>query len=121
MKNIITSVSGIRGIYGESLTPFNLIKYSSAYAAYLKSKSRERRLKIALGRDGRLHGEVVSEIVINSLLMSGIDVINLGVVPTPTVQIATEELKCTGGISVTASHNPQEWNGTPIDNNLGIN
>lgn len=119
MTSIIASVSGIRGIYGDSLTPFNLIKYSSAYAAYLKSSSNKSKIKIVLGRDGRLHGEEVSEIVINSLLMSGIDVINLGVVPTPTVQIATEEMKCSGGISVTASHNPQEWNGLKFLNGDG--
>lgn len=111
MSEIISSVSGIRGIYGDSLTPFNLIKFTSAYASLLKSICVKGRIKIALGRDGRLHGEEVSGIVINSLLMSGIDVVYLGIVPTPTVQIATEDLKCCGGISVTASHNPQEWNG----------
>lgn len=111
MTDIIASVSGIRGIYGDSLTPQNLIKFSSAFAAYLKIISRKKRIKIALGRDGRMHGDIISDIVINNLLMSGVDVIYLGAVPTPTVQTATEDMKCTGGISVTASHNPQEWNG----------
>lgn len=119
MSEIIASVSGVRGIYGQTLTPYNIIKFTSAFASYLKSYGKNSVLHVAVGRDGRIHGEKVSGIVINTLLMSGINVTDIGVVPTPTVQIATEDLKCSGGISVTASHNPQQWNGLKFLNSDG--
>lgn len=109
MSNIIVSVSGLRGITGETLTPENIIKYTSAFAEYCRKKKITKR--IIVGRDGRLHGEVISNMVISNLAMSGFQVINIGVVPTPTVQIATEETRSAGGIAITASHNPQMWNG----------
>lgn len=109
MTDIIASVSGVRGIIGDNLTPFNIIKFTSAFAEYNRKKGSKNR--IAVGRDGRLFGEIVSALVINNLLLSGFEVIDIGTAPTPTVQIATEELKCNGGISITASHNPQIWNG----------
>ncbi|MFC2093640.1 phosphoglucosamine mutase, partial [Bacteroidota bacterium] len=70
-----------------------------------------RSKKIVVGRDGRLHGDLISNMVVNNLLLSGFEVVDIEIAPTPTVQIATEELKAAGGISVTASHNPQVWNG----------
>jgi len=110
----IISVSGIRGIFGKSLTPGNIIKYASAFAAYSKGS------RIVIGRDGRLHGEIIEKIVESALLFCGCEVINLGTAPTPVIALAVETLKADGGISITASHNPQEWNGLKFINSRGI-
>jgi phosphomannomutase len=117
LSEIIASVSGVRGIYGDSLTPKNIIKFTSAFAEYCRKNSSSK--KIIVGRDGRLHGKIISDLVINTLLLTGFEVIDIGVAPTPTVQIATEHSKAAGGISVTASHNPQEWNGLKFLNHEG--
>lgn len=117
MSEIIASVSGVRGIYGDNLTPQNISKFVSAFAEYCKKKSQSK--KIIVGRDGRLNGEIISNLVINNLLLSGFEVVYIGVAPTPTVQIATEDLKAAGGIAVTASHNPQQWNGLKFLNPNG--
>ena len=109
MSDIIVSVSGIRGIIGDNLTPENILKFTSAFAAYCRKKSKSK--KIVVGRDGRQHGELISDAVISTLTLFGFKVIDIGIVPTPTVQIATEETKSAGGIAITASHNPQIWNG----------
>lgn len=114
MSEIIASVSGVRGILGDSLTPQNIIKFTSAFAEYCRRNSKTKkgqRIKIVIGSDGRLNGEVIESMVISNLAMSGCDIMNIGIAPTPTVQIATEDLKYDGGISITASHNPQIWNG----------
>ena len=111
MSEIIASVSGIRGITGDSLTPQNIIKFTSAFAEYCRKNSKNKKLKIAVGRDGRLFGDIIEQMVLSNLALSGFEVINIGTAPTPTVQIATEDMKCAGGISITASHNPQIWNG----------
>lgn len=111
MSEIIASVSGVRGIIGDSLTPQNIIKFTSAFAQYCRKNSKSNNLRIAVGRDGRLFGEIIEQIVLSNLALSGFEVINIGTAPTPTVQIATEYMKCAGGISITASHNPQIWNG----------
>ena len=109
MSDIIASVSGVRGIVGDNLTPRNISKFTSAFAEYCRERFKSK--KVVVGRDGRLHGDMISNLVINNLLLSGFEVVDIGVAPTPTIQIATEELKAAGGISVTASHNPQVWNG----------
>lgn len=114
MNEPIVSISGIRGILGESLTPEIIIKYVSAFAKYIKRK------KVIIGRDGRLHGDLVEKVVESTLLMNGCEVINLGMAPTPTISLAVEVLKAAGGISITASHNPQEWNGMKFINSKGI-
>lgn len=119
MSEIIVSVSGVRGIIGDSLTPENLVKFTSSFASYCRKKSGNKKSKIAVGRDGRLFGDVIEKIVIGNLTLNGFEVINLGIVPTPTVQIATEDLKCAGGISITASHNPGIWNGLKFLNSDG--
>ena len=114
MSEIIASVSGVRGILGDSLTPQNIIKFTSAFAEYCRRNSKTKkgqRIKIVIGSDGRLNGEVIESMVISNLAMSGCEIMNIGIAPTPTVQIATEDLKYDGGISITASHNPQIWNG----------
>lgn len=109
MSDIIVSVSGVRGILGDSLTPSNVIKYVSAFAEFCRKNSDNKN--IVVGRDGRFYGDIISDIVCNTLRMAGFNVTYIGVVPTPTVQIAVEDLKAAGGIAITASHNPQMWNG----------
>lgn len=101
----MVSISGIRGIVGSSLTPEVIVKYAAAYAEYCK------RGTIVIGRDGRITGKSIAHIVSSTLLQMGCEVIALGICPTPTVQLAVEKKKAAGGISITASHNPMEWNG----------
>lgn len=110
----IVSISGIRGIPGKSLFPENIIKYTSAFAQYSNHK------RIVIGRDGRLFGDQIERIVESTLIFSGCEVINLGIAPTPTIALAVEVLKAEGGISITASHNPQQWNGMKFINSRGI-
>jgi len=114
MKQPIISISGIRGIFGVSLNPENIITYSNAFAHYLNYG------RIVIGRDGRFGGDIIEKLVESVLLMSGCEAINLGMVPTPTIALAVEKLKADGGISFTASHNPQEWNGMKFINSKGI-
>mgnify|MGYP003341113765 CR=1 FL=1 len=98
----MVSISGIRGVVGESLTPEVIVKYSAAFAEYCD------RGKIVIGRDGRVTGRIIGNIFASTLLSMGCDVVALGVAPTPTIQIAVEQLHAAGGISITASHNPIE-------------
>ena len=110
----MVSISGIRGVVGESLTPEVIVKYSAAFAEYCK------RRRIVIGRDGRITGKIIGNIVSSTLLSMGCDVIALGVVPTPTVQLAVEHLGAAGGVSITASHNPIEWNGSKFIGSTGM-
>lgn len=105
MSSLMVSVSGIRGEIGSSLTPGIVQKYTLAFAKYLKGG------KVILGRDSRVSGPFVVDIVRGCLVASGCDVIDVGIVPTPTVQMAIEYHKAAGGIAITASHNPIQWNG----------
>lgn len=114
MNEPIVSISGIRGIFGDSLIPDNIIKYTAAFAKYTGRK------RVVIGRDGRLNGDVIEKIIESTLLFCGCEVINLGVAPTPTISLAVETLKASGGIAITASHNPQEWNGMKFINSKGI-
>lgn len=114
MNEPIISISGIRGIFGESLTSSNIIKFVSAFARYIKGR------RIVIGRDGRLYGDLILQLAETVLLMCGYEVINLGIAPTPTISLAVTVLKADGGISITASHNPQEWNGMKFINSKGI-
>lgn len=109
MSEIIFSVSGVRGIYGETLTLPVTVHYTLAYARFCRGNSKSR--KIVVGLDGRLKGDEIHAVVVYTLALSGFEVIDIGVAPTPTVQLAVEKLKAAGGIAVTASHNPQQWNG----------
>ncbi len=117
MSDIIVSVSGVRGIIGDSLTPWSISKYTSAFAEYCRKNNKSKR--IVVGRDGRLHGDIVSGMVISNLTFLGFQVLNIGIAPTPTVQIATEETRSAGGIAITASHNPQMWKGLKFLNSNG--
>ncbi len=114
MKEPIISISGIRGIFGESLTPENIVKYAASFAKY------SGRKKIVIGRDGRMGGELVEQLIESTLLFCGCRVVNIGIAPTPSVSLAVETLKAAGGIAITASHNPQEYNGMKFINSKGI-
>ncbi|MGB2868213.1 MAG: phosphoglucosamine mutase [Bacteroidota bacterium] len=103
--SLMVSISGIRGVVGTSLTPEVIVKYASAFAEYCKGG------RIVLGRDGRTTGKTIAHLVSSTLLQMGCDVSAIGVCPTPTVALAVERTKAAGGIAVTASHNPMQWNG----------
>ena len=103
--SLMVSISGIRGVVGDSLTPEVVVKYASAFAEYC------HRGRIVIGRDGRLTGKTIAHLVSSTLLQMGCDVSAIGVCPTPTVALAVEKTKAAGGIAVTASHNPMQWNG----------
>ncbi len=109
MSEIIFSVSGVRGIYGDSLTLPVVVHYTLAFAKLCRDNKKSR--KVVVGRDGRLMGDEVAAVAIYTLSIAGFEVVDIGVVPTPTVQLAVEKLKAAGGIAITASHNPQQWNG----------
>ncbi len=113
MTTIVKSISGIRGIVGDGLDPQNLVQLSAAFAQFCKFG------KIVVGRDSRITGEYISRIVTGTLIASGCDVVDVGIVPTPTVQIYVEELKSSGGIVISASHNPNEWNALKLLNSNG--
>lgn len=114
---LMVSVSGIRGIIGDGLTPDVIVEFSSAYAAWVKKSFSSPT--IILGRDSRVTGKMVSDLVSSTLNWCGCHVIDLGIVPTPTVQIAVEDYKAQGGIIVSASHNPVQWNALKLLNHTG--
>ena len=110
---LIKSISGIRGTIGGSttnnLTPVDIVKFTAAYAGLLISKNNHTP-KVVVGRDGRISGSMVQHLVVNTLIGSGVDVVDLGFSTTPTVELAVIWEKAAGGIIITASHNPKEWN-----------
>ncbi|MFN8346219.1 MAG: phosphoglucosamine mutase [Spirosomataceae bacterium] len=119
---LIKSISGIRGTIGgktgESLTPIDVVKFSAAFGTWLKRKSPDN-LRIVIGRDARLSGEMVSKLVASTLQGIGFEVIDLGLSTTPTVEIAVPLEKAAGGIILTASHNPIQWNALKLLNSAG--
>lgn len=120
---LIKSISGIRGTIGgksgDGLTPVDVVKFTSAYAEFLKKRSGKAQLKVVVGRDARISGEMVSSLVIGTLTGYGIDVVDLGLSTTPTVEVAVPEEKADGGIILTASHNPKQWNALKLLNEKG--
>ncbi len=119
--SLIKSISGIRGtiggLPGENLTPLDVVKFTAAYGTLLKEK--QPRPSVVVGRDGRISGPLVHSLVVQTLIALGIDVIDLGVSTTPTVEFAVVEEKATGGIILTASHNPRQWNALKLLNEQG--
>lgn len=113
MSTLMVSISGIRGIIGGGLEPEVLVKYTGAYADFIGSG------KVIVGRDSRISGEMVKSIVIGTLLAKGIDVVDIGICPTPTVQYIVKTEKASGGIALSASHNPNEWNALKLLNSTG--
>ncbi len=120
---LITSISGIRGTIGGSpgygLTPVDAVQFASAYAVWLKSNSSRTNPTVVLGRDARISGLMVEQLVSGALLGMGVNVINLSLATTPTVELAVPELKADGGIILTASHNPKQWNALKLLNEKG--
>ena len=120
---LIKSISGIRGTIGgkpnENLTPIDIVESISAYGSWLKNNHVNKKLKIVIGRDARISGEMVEKICIGTLQAMGIDVVNIGLSTTPTVEIAVPLENADGGIILTASHNPKQWNALKLLNNKG--
>lgn len=120
---LIKSISGIRGTIGgqihENLTPHDIVSFASAYGRWLMETSKNKKLSVVVGRDARISGEMVNRLVVGSLQGIGINVIDLGLSTTPTVEIAVPEEKADGGIILTASHNPKQWNALKLLNHKG--
>lgn len=120
---LIKSISGIRGTIGgkpgEGLTPIDVVKFTSAFAAFIKKTSTKNKMKFVVGRDARISGEMVNNLVCGSLIGMGVDVLDIGLSTTPTVEIAVTESNADGGIIITASHNPKQWNALKLLNSKG--
>src|SRR5690606_6006790 len=111
---LIKSISGIRGTIGgpvaENLTPIDVVKFASAYGAWIKQQRNKVDYKVVVGRDARISGEMIQNLVMNTLVGMGIHVVDLGLSNTPTVEVAVPMEHADGGIILTASHIPKEWN-----------
>ena len=120
---LIKSISGIRGTIGgetgNNLTPIDIVKFTVAYARFISGKNNGKRLKIVIGRDARISGEMVNDLIEGTLLGCGADVINVGLCTTPGTEMAVITHKADGGIIITASHNPKQWNALKLLNEKG--
>ena len=126
---LIKSISGIRGTIGgkvgDNLTPVDAVKFASAYGTWLKNKNcqepkaKSQKLKVVVGRDARISGPMIHNLVVNTLVGLGIDVVDLGLSTTPTVEVAVPLESADGGIILTASHNPKQWNALKLLNEKG--
>jgi phosphomannomutase len=122
---LIKSISGIRGtiggVPGESLTAIDVVKFTASFGNIIAERREDKSqpTKIVVGRDGRISGQMISQLVINTLVSLGVNVIDLGLSTTPTVEIATKKENADGGIIITASHNPKEWNALKLLNKEG--
>ena len=120
---LIKSISGIRGTIGgkvgDNLTPVDAVKFASAYGTWLKQYSGKEKLTVVVGRDARISGPMIHNLVVSTLIGLGIDVIDLGLSTTPTVEVAVPIEKADGGIILTASHNPKQWNALKLLNEKG--
>ncbi|MCM1050371.1 MAG: phosphoglucosamine mutase [Paenibacillus sp.] len=121
--SLIKSISGIRGTIGgapgEGLSPLDIVKFTAAYATLISRESANKSRTVVVGRDARLSGPMVSDLVIGTLTAMGMDVVNIGLASTPTTEIAVTEEKACGGIILTASHNPKQWNALKLLNSDG--
>ena len=121
--SLIKSISGIRGTIGgkvdENLTPIDAVKFAAAYGSWLKGQAGKEHVKVVIGRDARISGEMIQNLVQYTLIGLGIDVVNIGLSTTPTVEVAVPLEKADGGIILTASHNPKEWNALKLLNDKG--
>ncbi len=121
--SLIKSISGIRGTIGgqtgDNLTPLDIVKFASAFGTWLQQKNNKKDITLVVGRDARISGKIVSDLASATLQSLGINVIDLGLSTTPTVEVMVPELKADGGIIFTASHNPKEWNALKLLNDKG--
>mgnify|MGYP002526217072 CR=1 FL=1 len=119
---LIKSISGIRGIIGgevgDSLSPLDIVRFTASYATFIKKQGGSSNT-IIIGRDARISGEMVSSIVTGTLMGCGFDVLDIGLSTTPTVEVAVQLKQSAGGIIITASHNPKEWNALKLLNGKG--
>lgn len=120
---LIKSISGIRGTIGgkvgDNLTPVDAVKFASAYGTFLKQSIQKEKLKVVIGRDARISGPMIHNLVVQTLVGLGIDIVDLGLSTTPTVEVAVPLEKADGGIILTASHNPKQWNALKLLNAKG--
>ena len=120
---LISSISGIRGTVNgpntKNLTPIDVVQYTSAYGTWINKKNQNKGKTIVLGRDGRISGSVLLELVKSTLISMGINIIDIGLSTTPTTQIIVQKKKAEGGIILTASHNPKNWNALKLFNSKG--
>jgi len=120
---LIKSISGIRGTIGgpvgDGLNPLDIVRFTAAYATQIKANKKTDSTKIVVGRDARISGEMVNQLVIGTLLGMGFDVVNIGLATTPTTEIAVTIENASGGIILTASHNPKQWNALKLLNERG--
>lgn len=121
--SLIKSISGIRGTIGgvpdDNLTPIDAVKFAAAYGTWLKKHIYKTRVKVVVGRDARISGEMVQNLVQYTLVGLGIDVVDIGLSTTPTVEVAVTMEQADGGIILTASHNPKQWNALKLLNSKG--
>ena len=120
---LIKSISGIRGTIGgkveDNLTPIDTVKFAAAYGTWIKSQRNKENYKVVVGRDARISGEMIQNLVMNTLVGMGIHVVDLGLSTTPTVEVAVPLEHADGGIILTASHNPKQWNALKLLNAKG--
>ena len=120
---LIKSISGIRGTVGgkvgDNLTPIDVVKFAASYGLWIKEQSNKTTYSVVIGRDARISGEMIQNLVINTLVAMGIDVVNLDLSTTPTVEIAVPKENADGGIILTASHNPKQWNALKLLDSKG--
>jgi phosphomannomutase len=120
---LIKSISGIRGTIGgpvgDGLNPLDIVRFTAAYATHIKNIKTSSSNKIVVGRDARISGEMVNQLVVGTLLGMGFDVVNIGLATTPTTEIAVTSEQAAGGIILTASHNPKQWNALKLLNENG--
>ena len=120
---LIKSISGIRGTIGgtvsDNLTPIDAVKFAAAYGMWIKEQRKKTNYRVVVGRDARISGEMIQSLVMNTLIGMGIDVINLGLYTTPTVEVAVPMEHADGGIILTASHNPKQWNALKLLDSSG--
>ena len=121
---LIKSISGIRGTIGgktaDNLTPIDAVKFASAYGAFIINRNpNKEKITVVVGRDARISGKMISSLVANTLVGLGINVVDLGLSTTPTVEVAVPLEKADGGIILTASHNPKQWNALKLLNEKG--
>lgn len=120
---LIKSISGIRGTIGgkpgDTLNPLDIVKFTSAYATFIRRSGKSKSNTIVIGRDGRISGDMVRNIVCGTLMGIGYDVVNIGMATTPTTELAVAMEQAAGGIIITASHNPRQWNALKLLNEKG--
>ena len=120
---LIKSISGIRGTIGgepgDNLTPIDVVKFTTAYARFMSEKNGGKKLRIVVGRDARISGDMVNDLIEGTLIGCGADVINVGLCTTPGTEMAVITYKADGGIIITASHNPKQWNALKLLNEKG--